>query len=68
MNSQQARLVQGFRAAMPLTCLLLLVWGGLLLGTVRQERVVNAQVWHTVHDEGPYLAAQMGKSWPGPVR
>ena len=60
MNSQQARLVQGFRAAMPLTCL--------LLGTVRQERVVNAQVWHTVHDEGPYLAAQMGKSWPGPVR
>ena len=62
-------LVRGFAAAaLPLACLLLLVWGGLLLGTVRQERVVSAQVWHQVHDEGPYLAAQAGMSWPGPVR
>ena len=62
-------LVQGFRtAALPLACLLLLVWGGILLGTVRQEGVVKAQVWHTVHDQGPYLAAQAGQTWPGPVR
>ena len=64
-----ARWVRGFAsAALPLACLLLLVWGGLLLGTVRQEGVVNTQVWHEVHDEGPYLAAQAGKTWPGPVR
>jgi len=62
-------LVRGFAsAALPLACLLLLVWGGLLLGTVRQEGVVNVQIWHEVHDEGPYLAAQMGKPWPGPVQ
>ena len=62
-------LVRGFAsAALPLACLLLLVWGGLLLGTVRQEGVVNVQIWHEVHDEGPYLAAQAGKPWPGPVR
>lgn len=60
---------RGFRAAvLPLACLLLIVYGGLLLGTLRQERIVGAQVWHTVHDEGPYLAARSGQSWPGPVR
>ena len=64
-----AGLVRGFAAAaLPAACFLLLAWGGLLLGTVRQEGVVNAQVWHQVHDEGPYLAAQAGTSWPGPVR
>jgi len=62
-------LVRGFRAAaVPAACLLPLAYGGLLLGTLRQERVVGAQVWHTVHDEGPYLAAQSGQAWPGPVR
>ena len=65
----RAGLIGGFRAAaLPTACLLLLVYGGLLLGTLRQERVVNAQVRHTVHDEGPYLAAQSGQPWPGPVR
>ena len=63
-----AGLGRGFAAAaLPLACVLLLVWGGLLLATVRQEGVVNAQVWHQVHDEGPYLAAQAGQIWPGPV-
>jgi len=62
-------LVRGFAAAaLPVASLLLLVWGGLLLGTVRQDGVVSAQLWHHVHDEGPYLAAQAGTSWPGPVR
>ena len=62
-------LVRGFRAAaLPAACGLLLVWGGLLLGTARQERAVDAQAWHTIHDEGPYLATQAGQSWPGPVR
>jgi len=62
-------LVQGFSsAALPAACLLTLLWGGLLLGTVRQEAAVNTQVWHSVHDEGPYLAAQVGRPWPGPVR
>jgi len=62
-------LVRGFAAAaLPIASLLLLLWGGLLLGTVRQEGIVNARVRHQVHDEGPYLAAQAGQSWPGPVR
>ena len=62
-------LVQGFRTATPsLACLLLLVWGGLLLGTLRQEGVVTTQMEHQLHDEGPYLAAQAGQTWPGPVR
>ena len=68
-TSASVGLMQGFRtAALPLACLLLLLWGGLLLGTVRQEGIVNAQVQNTVHDEGPYLAAQAGQTWPGPVR
>ena len=62
-------LVRGLAAAaLPLASLLLLVWGGLLVGTLRQERVVDTQLTHSVHDEGPYLAAQAGQSWPGPVR
>lgn len=61
-------LVRGFRAAaLPATCVLLLVYGGLLLGTARQERVVNDQVWHSSHDEGRHLAAQAGLPWPGPI-
>lgn len=62
-------LTRGFAlAALPVACGLLLVYGGLLLGTVHQERVVNEQVWHSSHDEGPYLATQAGQTWPGPVR
>ena len=55
-------------AALPLICLLLLIWGGLLLETVHQEQIVNDKLGHMVQDEGPYVAAQAGLPWPGPVR
>jgi len=62
-------LAQGFRAAaLPVACLLLVVYGGLLLGTVRQERILNDHLWHQIHDEGPYFAAQSGQTWPGAVQ
>jgi hypothetical protein len=61
-------IIRGFRAlALPTSCLLLMIWGGLLLGTVRQEHVVNQGLWHNVHEEGPYTAAQANLPWPGPV-
>jgi hypothetical protein len=55
-------------AALPLVCLLVLIWGGILLGTVHQEQIVNGRVGHMVQDEGPYTAARAGLPWPGATR
>ena len=62
-------LVSGFqRLAVPLTCLLVLVYGGLLVGTLRQERRVSEFNRQMVAEGGRYFAAQAGQSWPGPVQ
>ena len=60
-----AGLVRGFgSAAVPLACLLLLVYGGLTLETVRQDNVVSAGAERTVTGEGQYLAERTGQPWP----
>ena len=49
-------------------CILLVVYGGLVLGTLRQEAVVRGPLKATVQGSGPYFAARAGLPWPGPVR
>jgi hypothetical protein len=56
----------GFRnAVLPVTALLILVYGGLVLATVPQERAVNETVTRTLSQEGRYWAELAGQSWPG---
>ncbi len=56
------------KLAVPVACLLMIAYGGVLIGTVRQERRVAEFNRQIVSDEGRYLAAQAGKPWPGPVQ
>ena len=60
-------LVRGFRTAtLPIACLLAVVYGGMVLGTARQERVVShglAQMRQ--QGVGPYYASLIGQPWPG---
>lgn len=61
-----AGVLQGFRTAfVPIACALALLYGGLALGTLRQERRVAAGLARVIRDEGPYLAEQRGQPWPG---
>jgi hypothetical protein len=58
-------LVTGFRNAMPaLVCALMLVYGGLVLWTVRQEARANYGLERSLHGEGQYLAQRIGAQWP----
>ena len=62
-------LTAGFqRLALPSACLLVIVYGGVLMGTVHQERRVAAFNQQIVLDGGRYFAAQAGQPWPGPVQ
>ena len=58
-------LVGGFRTVMPpLVFGLMLVYGGLVLWTVRQEARVNYGLERSLHGEGQYLAQMTGETWP----
>jgi len=60
--------VRGFlSAAVPVACVLFLVWSGLCLATLRQERQMNAELNQMRTHEGRYLASLAGMAWPGPV-
>jgi len=62
-------IIQGFRrSALPLASMLLLVYGILILVTLRQENAVSERLGQTLTRSGPYFAAQAGLTWPGPVR
>ena len=62
-------LTTGFqRLAAPLACILVIAYGGVLLGTTRQERRVAEFNQKQVAEGGRYFAAQAGKPWPGPVK
>ena len=62
-------LTTGFqRLAAPLACILVIAYGGVLLGTARQERRVAEFNQKQVAEGGRYFAAQAGKPWPGPVK
>ncbi len=61
-------LVRGFHGlAVPIACVLLLAYGGLVLGTLRQEIYVNNGLERGLQHEGRYLAELAGKEWPGAV-
>ena len=58
-------LVRGLRGlALPVACGLILVYGLLVLGTVRQEARVSEGLRQTLAHEGRYLARLTGESWP----
>ncbi|MGI4787587.1 MAG: hypothetical protein ACRYFS_01910 [Janthinobacterium lividum] len=58
-------LVSGFRTLMPpLVFGLMLVYGGLILWTVRQEARANYGMERSLHGEGQYLAQITGETWP----
>ncbi len=60
-----AGLVWGFQAVMPpLVCALMLVYGGLTLGTVQQEAQANYGLARSLHGEGQYLAEMTRQAWP----
>jgi len=62
-------LTTGFQQfALPLICLLVVAYGGVLFGTVRQEQRVAAFNQQIVTNSGRYFAAQAGQDWPGAVR
>ncbi len=62
-------LATGFqRFALPLACLLLVVYGGLLVETLRQERRLSEFTRQAVSGGGRYFAARAGQTWPGPVQ
>ena len=63
-----AGLVSGCRAAcLPLACVLLLVYGGMTLVTLHQERIVNDALTQSSQGEGAYVAAHTRQVWPGVV-
>jgi hypothetical protein len=64
-----AGLVRGFRgAAIPVACLVLLVYGGAVLTTAHYEARLSYSLRRTQDHEGRYLAEVAGEEWPGPVR
>lgn len=64
-----ARFGASLRVLAPATaCVLLLVYGGLVLGTLRQEAVVRVPLEARLQVDGPYFAARAGLPWPGAVR
>ena len=62
-------LVSGFQhLAVPAACLLALLYGGVLVGTARQEQRLTVMNRRLVSGGGRYFAARLGRPWPGPVR
>jgi hypothetical protein len=58
-------LARGFRGLMvPVTALLFLAYGGMLLFTVRAEAAVQYGLERTLENEGQYMADLSGKLWP----
>lgn len=58
-------LVRGFRGAgVTLACLLLIGYGALVLGTLRQERAADDGLRQMVQHEGRYYATLASRPWP----
>jgi len=51
--------------ALPVVCLLVLLYCGEVVITMNQERKVDAGLDRMVQHEGPYLAEMLGRRWPG---
>jgi hypothetical protein len=50
------------------TCLLWLLYGGMVLTTAQKETQFNTVMDHWLNGEGRYDAQLIGKTWPGPPR
>jgi len=63
-----AALAAGFRTtALPLACLLVIGYGTLALGTLRQEQQMDDGLRQMIRHEGRYYASLAGTVWPGPA-
>jgi len=61
-------LVHGIRnAAVPIACLLMLLYCGLVMGTSRQEKIVGEGLEQMQQNQGRYFANLTGQAWPGAV-
>lgn len=61
-------LTAGFqRLAVPVACLLVISYSGVLISTSLQERRVTDFNRQLVSEGGRFFAAQVGQAWPGPV-
>ena len=70
---RRAALANAFRSgfhhfALPAICFLLIAYGGILLGTVRQDNHLHEILKQTTTNGGRYYASLTGETWPGPVR
>ena len=70
---RRAALANAFRSgfhhfALPTICFLLIAYGGILLGTVRQDNRLHEILKQTTTNGGRYYASLAGEKWPGPVR
>lgn len=60
-----AGLAHGLRRnAVAVAGILLLLYGGLVLATLRREQAINATQTRSLQHEGRYLASIVGKPWP----
>lgn len=55
------------RLAVPIACVLTLLYGGIVLATAQKEARFDALLQSSVRHEGRFLAATIGQEWPGPV-
>ena len=61
-------LVHGVRStAVPIACLLMLLYCGLVLGTSKQEKSVGRGLNQMQQNQGRYFADLTGQAWPGAV-
>ncbi len=61
-------LARGFRGmALPVTCFLVLLYGGAAIATARAEAHANAAMTAYTRHTGRYVAARYGCEWPGIV-
>lgn len=61
-------LVRGTRnAAVPIACLLMLLYCGLVLGASKQEKIVGEGLEQMHQNQGRYFANLTGQAWPGAV-
>lgn len=48
----------------PLACAVVLLYNGVVVATVMEEKEVNQTLDRTIQQEGPYLAECVGEKWP----
>jgi hypothetical protein len=58
-----ARALRGL--AVPVASVLVVIYGLLLLPTLRSEAALQYSMDRTIQNEGKYLAEVAGKTWPG---